>query len=70
VTIHLDQALLAIREPQAGDIGERIDMLSEERRRREFEAPQDPNAMVEKVLGTGVLSLREAEFASRRQHGA
>jgi hypothetical protein len=45
-------------------------MLSEERRRREFEAPQDPNAMVEKGLGTGVLSLREAEFASRRQHGA
>jgi hypothetical protein len=45
MTIRLDQALFAIREPQAGDIGERVDMLSEERRRCEFEAYQDPNAM-------------------------
>jgi hypothetical protein len=53
------QAVGRRREESAGrsdrlvsGAGERVDMLSEERQRREFEASQDPNAMVEKVPGT------------------
>ena len=48
MTIRLDQALFAIREPQAGDIGERVDMLSEERRPalRVFPLPKLPGVRV------------------------